>query len=133
VQPKAPPSESTARLMRRKIVPTGAPPRASSQTYPPRAPRKVVPVDVVVELPSGSFFSTVVRDLSTSGAFVVTKRDLEIGTIVSLELRVPAPGVVAPSSHRVNAKIVRRTELGYGLAFVGPSRELVTAIGKIAD
>ena len=94
----------------------------------PRAPRKVVPVDVVVELPNGSFFSTLLRDVSTTGAFIVTKRTLELEIVVALELRIPVPGTVTLTSFRANARIARRTDIGYGLAFVDASRELVAAI-----
>ncbi len=97
-------------------------------TYPPRASRKVVPIDVVIELPGGGFFSTVLRDLSTSGAFIITKRQLEIGTIVTLEMRFPAAGIVTQSSHRTNARVARRTDLGCGFAFVDASPLLVAAI-----
>ncbi len=93
-----------------------------------RAERKVVPVDVVVELPNGSFFSTVLRDVSTSGAFIVTKRAIESGKIVTLELRMPNPGKLTQTSHHVQARIARCTELGWGVAFVDATRELVAAL-----
>src|SRR5262249_22526852 len=94
----------------------------------PRAPRTVVPVDVVVELPGGAFFSTVLRDISTSGAFIVTKRPLEVDMIVALEIRIPAPQGVQQASYRVNARIARRTNLGCGLAFLDAPPGLVAAI-----
>ena len=93
-----------------------------------RAERKVVPVDVVVELPNGSFFSTVLRDVSTSGAFIVTKRTIEPGKLVTLELRMPDPGKLTQTSHHVQARVARGTELGWGVAFVDASRELVAAL-----
>ena len=93
-----------------------------------RAERKVVPVDVVVELPNGSFFSTVLRDVSTSGAFIVTKRTIEPGKIVTLELRMPDPGKLTQTAHHVQARVARSTELGWGVAFVDASRELVAAL-----
>ena len=93
-----------------------------------RAERKVVPVDVVVELPSGSFFSTVLRDVSTSGAFIVTKRTIDPGKLVTLELRLPEPGKLTQTASHVQARIARCTELGWGVAFVDASRELVAAL-----
>lgn len=93
-----------------------------------RAARKVVPIDVVVELPNGSFFSTVLRDVSTSGAFIVTKRTIEAGKLVTLELRMLDPGKLTQTSHHVQARIARSTELGWGVAFVDASRELVAAL-----
>jgi hypothetical protein len=102
--------------------PATAPPPVS------RAERKVVPVDVVVELPTGAFFSTVLRDVSTSGAFVVTKRAMDTGKIVSMELKVPDPGKLTQTTYRVNARVARRTDLGWGVAFIDASRELVAAL-----
>jgi hypothetical protein len=87
----------------------------------------------VIELPGGGFFSTVLRDLSTSGAFIITKRQLDLETIVTLEMRIPAAGLVAQSSHRTNARVARRTDLGCGLAFIDASRELVAAISVLID
>ncbi len=93
-----------------------------------RAERKVVPIDVVVELPSGSFFSTVLRDVSTSGAFIVTKRTIDSGKLVTLELRMPDSGKLTQTAHHVQARIARCTNLGWGVAFVDASRELVAAL-----
>lgn len=99
-----------------------------SGPFPVRAPRKVVPIDVVVELPAGGFFSTVLRDLSMSGAFIITKRQLDVGMIVSLEMQIPMPGKVTASSHRTSARIARSTDLGCGVAFIDATPELVAAI-----
>lgn len=109
-------------------IPAGPPSRPDAA---PRAVRKVVPVDVVVELPTGAFFSAVLRDLSTSGAFVSTRRSLEIGSVVTLEVRLPGPTSLAQSSHRIDAKIARRTDVGCGLAFVAPPAEFVKAIATL--
>jgi len=125
-----PPAPRPASLDQRTspVPTTQAPPPPLAPAFSPRAPRKVVPVDVVVELPGGGFFSTVLRDLSISGAFIVSKRQLEVGTIVALEMRIPTPGTLSQTSHRTNARIARRDDVGYGLAFVDTSPELVTAI-----
>ena len=83
-----------------------------------------MPVDATVELPTGEFFSTMLRDVSTSGAFVVTKRALEIGTVIALELEIPMVGTVrvVESPQRAHASR-RRTDVGCGLAFVDPPTE----------
>jgi len=94
----------------------------------PRAPRTVLPVDAVIELPTGEFFTTLLRDVSASGAFVVTKRRLEIGALVSLELRIPIAKTLRVANHRTGARIARHTEVGCGLAFVDPTPELLAAI-----
>lgn len=116
--------------LKRDVSPIPKPP-ASRPDAAPRAVRKVVPVDVVVELPTGAFFSAVLRDLSTSGAFVSTKRSLEVGSMVTLEVQVPAANRIAQSSHRIEARIARRTGLGLGLAFVAPPPEFVRAIAVL--
>lgn len=124
-KPKTVPPPRAARLERNTspIPMSKAPAQAIA-----RAERKVVPVDVVVELPNGAFFSTVVRDLSTTGAFLVTKRAIDLETVVSLELRVPDRAQLIQTSHQVKARVARRSDLGWGVAFVDPSEELVAAL-----
>jgi hypothetical protein len=119
-------------VIKRDVSPIPAPP-----TPPPdattRAKRMIVPVDVVVELPTGGFFSAMLRDLSASGAFVTTKRALEVGTVVSLEIRLPSSRVLAEQNFRIDARIARRTDLGCGLAFIAPPPELIAGITALID
>ncbi|MBA3464134.1 MAG: PilZ domain-containing protein [Deltaproteobacteria bacterium] len=125
------PTIATARLpsveLKRDASPIPAPP-APPPDATMRSPRKVVPVDVVVELPTGAFFSAMLRDLSTSGAFVSSKRVLEVGIVVTLEIRLPGAKGLTQRNFRIDARIARKTELGYGLAFVNPPPELVAGI-----
>ncbi|HEY4179571.1 MAG TPA: PilZ domain-containing protein [Kofleriaceae bacterium] len=93
-----------------------------------RAKRVVVPIDCVVELPDASFFSTVLRDVSTSGAHIVTKRKLEMEVVVTLEMRIPGPNPASAASFTARARVARRTDVGYGLQYVDPPKELVAAI-----
>jgi hypothetical protein len=123
---KPPPARATSLDRDRSPIPAGPAPAVAPATL--RAPRKVIPIDVVVELETGAFFSTTLRDVSTSGAFLVTKRALEVGTIVTLEMKIPTTGSVVQSSHRVNARIARRTDVGCGLAFIDPSPGFLAAI-----
>ncbi len=120
---KPPPPRSTT--LRRDSSPI---PMRHEVTGPPRAPRAVVPMDVMVELPNGSFFSTVLRDVSITGAFLTTKRKLDIGLVVALTLQVPVAGTLKQERYMVQAKVVRQTELGFGLAFVDPDAKLVGAL-----
>ncbi len=121
-----PPPRTTT--LRRDVSPIPSPPRARSETTP-RAPRVVVPIDVTIELSNGSFFTTVLRDMSTSGAFVVTKRKLEVGATLGLELRLPTKDALDQQvTHQTTAKIARQTDIGYGIQFVDPSQILVDAI-----
>nr|HEX4314935.1 PilZ domain-containing protein [Kofleriaceae bacterium] len=96
-----------------------------------RAERKVVPVDVVVELPGGGFFSTVVRDLSTTGAFIATRRAIDLGAVLALELRVPGVETLEQATVRVSARVARKTDLGWGVAFVGAAADDVAAIARL--
>ncbi len=126
-----PPPRTTT--LRRDVSPIPSGPRPRSETTP-RAPRVVVPVDVVIELSNGAFFSTVLRDMSTSGAFVVTKRKLEVGATLGLELRIPTKDAPdAQVTHQATAKIARQTDIGYGLQFVDPTPVLVDAIVAVTD
>lgn len=109
-------------------IPAEPPLRADASS---RSPRKVVPVDVVVELPTGAFFTTVIRDVSMTGAFITTKRAIEVGTTVSLEIRLPSVLRLAERQLRCEARVVRRTELGIGLAFVNPSADLTAGIAAL--
>jgi hypothetical protein len=127
---RPPPPRATS--LRRDTSPFPVAPRPARQTAM-RAPRKLVPIDAVVELASGAFFSTVLRDCSTSGAFIITKRALEVGSLLALELRIPGPDQVVQASHRTNARIARRTDVGYGLAFVDAPPELVAAIDALVQ
>jgi hypothetical protein len=123
----APPVPPRVKTLRRDVSPIPKRKRPTS-AMSVRAPRKVVPVDVVVELSRGAFFTTVVRDLSTSGAFIVTKRALDVGSIITIEMQLPDPDKIAQTTYRVSARIARRTDVGCGVAFVDASRELVAAI-----
>ncbi len=91
-----------------------------------------MPVDVVIELPNGSFFSAVLRDVSTSGAFVTTKRALDEGAVLTLELQLPVSSKLAQRSFRIDARLARRSELGWGLAFVDPPPELIAGITALS-
>jgi len=118
--------------LRRDASPIPAAPEPPPDAAP-RSPRKVVPIDVVIELPNGSFFSAVLRDVSASGAFVTTKRPLAEGAVVTLELQLPVSSKLAQRSFRIDARLARRTELGWGLAFVDPPPELVAGITALTD
>ncbi len=122
---KPPPQRKTTLRRDTSPIPSAPPARPVAA---PRAPRTVLPVDVVIELPSGAFFSTVLRDISTSGAFVITKRKLDVGDTVALALVVPERSSLRQSRHQVTARIARQSEVGYGLAFVEPSVALVAAL-----
>jgi hypothetical protein len=124
-----PPARTTT--LRRDTSPIPMAPVPAKPTR--RAPRKVVPLDVMVEMAGGSWFSTVLRDVSTSGAFILTRRPVEVGALVSLEMQLPAPGAITQVTHRTNAKIARRTDLGWGLAFVDCPAELEELLRALTE
>jgi c-di-GMP-binding flagellar brake protein YcgR len=97
-----------------------------------RANRVVVPVDVTVELDDGSAVQAVVRDISTTGLFVVLLTTLEIDAEIKLELRIPSADDLEVTRHLAWARVVRRGEGGYGLVFLDPAHELVEAILGLA-
>lgn len=106
-------------------------PRPQTPTAP-RAPRRIVPVDATVALPDGSTFSTLLRDISTTGAFVVTRKLLAIGTLIRLEMKIPTTSTMMQVKHRTNAQVMRCSDLGLGVAFIGASAELVALLEKLA-
>ena len=68
------------------------------------------------------------RDLSATGFFAVTTVDIEIGTTLECELRIPAPGELASKSFKVRAKAMRRDATGVGFSLVEAPPALLTAI-----
>ena len=97
-----------------------------------RAERIVVPVDIELQLPDGERFAAIVRDLSTSGLFVVTTRTLGLSTTVTVALELPGPDPLSQIHHEGAARIVRRAETGYGFVWIDPSPALVDSIRRLA-
>lgn len=95
------------------------------------AQRVVVPADVIVRVGSDSF-SAIVRDLSTTGVYIVTERELAIDSTVTIELELPTADALAVSRHEVTAKIVRRADTGYGMLLVDPPPALVAEISALS-
>jgi hypothetical protein len=65
--------------------------------------------------------------------FIVTQHPMEIGSLVALTFSVPSAKqlVVEESRLRLQAKVVRKTDAGYGLAFVTPAADAVAAIFRL--
>jgi hypothetical protein len=109
---------------RRVGVPTGPPSPANAID---RARRIVVPIDVEVEA-AGTRFAAVVRDVSTTGVFLLTERELPMSLFAKLVMRLPTRGSLDVVCHTVTAKVVRRTDSGYGMLLLYPEPALVAAI-----
>jgi hypothetical protein len=144
-----PPSEHTAEPPKRitgPMIPTVAldalrriGQRVRPPTRPPlpenardRAARVVVPVDATVELDDGTTVAAVVRDISTTGLFLVLDTPLATGSEITLTLGLPSKDdPLSISRHRAWAKVVRAAGGGYGLVFLDPEPELVEAISAL--
>jgi hypothetical protein len=97
-----------------------------------RAARVVVPVDATVELDDGTTCAAVVRDISTTGLFLVLDAPLATGAEITLTLGLPSKDdPLSISRHRAWAKVVRAAGGGYGLVFLDPEPELVEAISAL--
>lgn len=97
-----------------------------------RAARVVVPVDVVVELYDGTKVQAIVRDISTTGLFILLDRALDVGAELTCELGLPSrDDTLAITRHRAWARIVRKGGGGYGLELLDPEPELVEAISAL--
>ena len=97
-----------------------------------RAARVVVPVDVTIELDDGTKVKAIVRDISTTGLFIVLADPLELGAELTCELGLPSrDDALAITRHRAWARVVRKGAGGYGLELLDPEPELVEAIGAL--
>ncbi|MBS1120270.1 MAG: hypothetical protein H6Q90_2498 [Deltaproteobacteria bacterium] len=93
-----------------------------------RAARMIVPIDLELTVAGGVAFSAVARDISTTGLFVVTRAELALDTVVTIDIRLPGETVLVQARFGVSARVMRRTDAGYGVMFIAPSPELVAAI-----
>ena len=110
-------------------VPAVPPLRAGAAA---RAARIVVPIDLEVSVAGGPAFAAVARDISTTGLFIATGAELDLQTIITLDLHLPGETALAEARYSVSARVVRRTDAGYGVVLVEPSPALVAAITAVA-
>lgn len=96
-----------------------------------RAARVVVPVDVTIELDDGTQVEAMVRDLSTTGLFVLVKATLALGAELACELRLPGEDPLTAVRQRAWAKVIRQGDGGYGLLFLDPDPELIEALAAV--
>ncbi len=113
---------------RKPGVPTSPPLPAQAA---PRAERVVVPADVEVHH-GDQVFAAVVRDLSATGLYVITHRELAVDSIVTVVIELPRAGVLEVTRYEARARIVRRAYTGYGMLLLEPAAELVAAITALA-
>lgn len=116
------------RIGARVRIPTVPPPPDGAKD---RAARVVVPVDVTIELDDGTQVEAMVRDLSTTGLFVLVKASLDLGAEVACELRLPGDDALVVIRQRAWAKVVRQGDGGYGLLLLDPDPELTEALAKV--
>jgi hypothetical protein len=94
------------------------------------AERVVVPADIEVRVGTETF-SALVRDLSTTGVYVVTEHEIPINALVTIAIELPAPGVLDVTRYEAAAKVVRRAYTGYGMVLLAPPAALVAAIAAL--
>jgi hypothetical protein len=108
----------------------------TSPPVPPQAARVaervVVPADIEVRIGSETF-SAVIRDLSKTGVYIVTDRELAIDALVKIAIELPAPGVLEITRFEATARVVRRAYTGYGMVMVAPPTALVAAIAALGS
>lgn len=113
---------------RKPGVPTSPPLPAQAA---PRAERVVVPADVEVRV-GDEVFAAVVRDLSTTGLYVITHREIAVDSVVTVAIEMPRAGVLEVTRYEARAKVVRRAYTGYGMLLLEPPAELVAAIAALS-
>jgi hypothetical protein len=99
-----------------------------------RAARVVVPIDVTIELDDGALVKAVVRDVSTTGMFVIVDAEIALAAEVTVTIGVPARGdALAASTHRAWSRVARRGDGGYGLELLDPEPALVEALATLTS
>jgi hypothetical protein len=114
---------------RKPGLPTSPPVPASA---PRIAERVVVPADVEIRIGTETF-SAIIRDLSKTGVYIVTERELAIDSLVKIAIDLPAPGVLDVTRFEATARVVRRAYTGYGMVLVAPPATLVAAISALGS
>jgi hypothetical protein len=112
----------------------GLPAKPRAPTQDPRiAPRVVLPADVDIVLGSERI-TAIVRDISATGIYLITERELDVETTVQLEVELPvAKGALEVAIHVLTARIVRRAFTGYGLELVSPPAAFAANLASLQE
>ncbi len=108
------------------------PPRAPEPAdAAPRARRISIPIDARLVLGDGTRIDGHSRDISTSGLFVLTDANLEIGSEATIELALPGAEAFTEDEFRARARVARRGDGGYGVELIDPDAQLLAALGEL--
>ncbi len=98
-----------------------------------RATRVQIPVSVEFTV-AGKEHRAVARDLSETGAFLVTAQLLSQGTLLDMVILLPiSRDSLREERMTLKAKVVRCVDEGYGVVFVDPSQEFRTGLKKLIE
>ena len=99
--------------------------------------RVAVPADAEVAIAArvvlgGGGARAVTRDVSASGAFIVTDAPLPRDTAFALTLSLPTPDAMGLFEHALRAVVVREEPgVGYGIRFESPGSDFVAAVARL--
>jgi len=129
-----PPEPSFIKLKLRSDRKPGLPTTPPIPAQGPRiAQRVVLPADVELML-GAERVSAIVRDISATGIYIVTERELEVDTTLQLAIDLPAAkGALDVTRYELTARIVRRAFSGYGLVLVDPPAAFVANLATLQD
>ena len=87
---------------------------------------------VRVAMDGDDAFSATLRDVSVSGAFVETKRDLDLGVRVSLRVDIPAEDEWSVSTYDIECRVARlEAGCGFGAEFLETPPDFASVIATL--
>ncbi len=99
----------------------------------PRARRIAIAIDVILRISDDRMIAAQSRDISTSGLFVVTDAELDIGATLSAELMVPGAEPFTEEEFTSKARVVRRAPGGYGVELVDAEAALLRSLAALYE
>ena len=102
-------------------------------------PRMALPADAAVPVTAsvalgGGGVRAVTRDVSPSGAFIVTEAPLPQGAAFEVTLAMPTPDGIGATKHALRAVVVREEPgVGYGVRFEEPGDDYQRAVSALLD
>jgi hypothetical protein len=99
----------------------------------PRARRIAIAIDVILRISDDRMVAAQSRDISTSGLFLVTDAELDLGATVLAELMVPGAEPFTEEEYRSKARVVRRAPGGYGVELVDAEPALLRSLAALYE
>ena len=86
----------------------------------------VIPVDYAIQ---NRVIKSTIRNISGKGVFIATREPLRIGTQIAMNFALPG----FSDAFKVNGEIVRTTDVGAGVQFIGLTKYQEEMIDQLVD